>query len=179
MAKKVNNNIEARLNELKEFQESLNKAKVGRDVALENERIALEKAENIKGDYLLEGNLNKYLETCNVVEYHKLRIKNIEASRDEGRLGDEDARRVVALHDGIMSDAIKDVNVAVINALPAITEAVERYERLCEEAHVVAQDIFGGSTYQGEALIPLGLPIKPSWYNNTLELLKSLGMLNK
>lgn len=178
MAKKVNT-IEAKLNELKELQKSLNTAKVSRDVALENERIALEKAEDLKGDYLLEGNLDKYLETCNVVEYHKLRIKNIEASRDEGRLGDADARRVVALHNGIMGDAIKDVNVVIIKALPAITEAVERYERLCEETHVVAQDIFGGSTYQGESLIPLGLKPSPIWYNNALELLKNLGMLNK
>lgn len=179
MAKKVNNSIEAKLKDLKELQESLNKAKVGRDVALENERIALEKAEDLKGDYLLEGNLDKYLETCNVIEYHKLRIKNIEASRDEGRLGDADARRVVALHDGIMSDAIKDVNVAMISALPAITEAVEKYERLYEEVHFVAEDIFGGSTYQGESLMPLGSKPSPIWYIKALDLLRSLGMLNK
>ena len=182
MAKKVNT-IEARLNELREIQKNLNTAKVSRDVALENEMVALEKAEDLKGEYLINGQLEKYLEACNVVDFHKGRIENIKGEAG-GKIGEEDIRQIKGLYDNIVSAASKEAEEAVKSILQAVTEVVEKYDLIVDEAYDTADQIIQANTnktwYDYAYFKPRGTsPSAPSWYREALNLLRNLGMLNK
>lgn len=182
MAKKVNT-IEAKLNELKELQKKLNTEKVSKDVALENERMALEKAEDQKGECLLKGQLEKYLEACNIVDYHKGRIANIE-SEAVGKVGENDIQQIKSLYDSIVSAASREAEEAVKNILQAVTEVVEKYDVIVDEAYDTADQIIQANTnktwYDYAYFKPRGTsPSAPAWYRETLNLLRNLGMLNK
>lgn len=182
MAKRVNT-IEAKLKDLKELQAKLNTAKVNKDVALENERIALEKAEDQKGEYLIAGDLDKYLESCNVVDYHKGRIENIK-SEAGGKISEDDIRQIKGLYDSIASAASKEAEEAVKSILQAVTEVVEKYDVIIDEAYDTADQIIQANTnktgYDYMYFKPRGTsPSAPAWYRSTLNLLRDLGMLNR
>lgn len=182
MAKKVNT-IEAKLNELKELQAKLNTMKVNKDVALENERIALEKAEDQKGEYLIAGDLEKYLEACNVVDYHKGRIENIK-SEAGGKIGEEEIRKITGLYDSVVKAASQEAEEAVKSILQAVTEVVEKYDVIIDAAYDTADQIIQANTnktgYDYVYFKPRGTsPSAPAWYRSTLDLLRNLGMLNK
>ena len=182
MAKKVNT-IQEKLNELKELQKNLNTAKVSRDVALENETVSLEKAEDLKGEYLLKGELEKYLEACNVVDYHKGRIENIK-SEAGGKIGENNIQQIKSLYDGIVSAASMEAEEAVKSILQAVTEVVEKYDAIVDEAYDTADQIVQANTnktwYDHAYFKPRGTsPSAPGWYRSTLNLLRDLGMLSK
>ena len=182
MAKKVNT-IEAKLNELRELQKSLNTAKVSRDVALENEKIALEKAEDKKGEYLLSGKLEKYLTACNECDYFRGRIENIK-SEAGGKIGESDIQQIKGLYDSIVSAASMEAEEAVKSILQAVNEVVEKYDVIIDEAYDTADQIIQANTnktgYDYMYFKPRGTsPSAPAWYRSTLDLLRNLGMLNR